>query len=115
MNRNLVPGTVFGARNWHQSRTTVYVFVPDSYFNFNEEEGRDPAAIDFSTFDEETYRISRWPILNALANNLDENLLLLPGLENLLPLEEENSPQFRLFQQALEVRFKENLATDNLK
>ncbi len=72
-----------------------YVFVPDSYFDFNKEAGGDPATVDFSTFDEETYRISRWQKLNALANNLDENLPLLPDLDNLLPNEEENFPRLK--------------------
>lgn len=112
MNGDQIPGTVFGARDWPQRGTPIYVFVPDSYFDYNEEEGRDPATVDFSTFDEETYRISRWPRLNALANNLDGNLPLLPDLDNLLPDEEENSPWFGLFRQALELRFQEFVATD---
>ena len=107
MNNARIPGTVFRARGRPQGKTEIYVFVPDGYFDFNEQEGRDPVPMDFSTFDEETYRVSRWPRLNALANNLGGNFQLLPDLENLLPDEEENSPRFSLFRQALALRMRE--------
>lgn len=107
MNHNRISGTVFRARDWPQGNTEIYVFVPDSYFDFNEEEGRDPGIIDFSTFDEETYRISRWPGLSAQANGLAVDGCLLPDLVNLLPDEDETSPGFARFRLALEFRVQE--------
>jgi len=78
------------------------VFAPDSYFDFNEEQDRDPTTIDFSTFDEEIYRISPWPRLNGLANGVPIDVRLIPDLKNLLPDKETQTFQFKNFEAALD-------------
>lgn len=108
MNRAEISGTVFRARCLPPIlESQLYVFVPDFYFNFNEQENCDPSQINFGTFDEETFRISRWPRLNAVANRLTSDDHLMPDLENLLPDEAAQTCQFKNFEAALDRAVRE--------
>ncbi len=102
MKRNQVSGTVFRAICQPSAvENAWYVFVPDLYFDYNEEDERDPATIDFSTFDAESYSISRWPALNGRANGCPQSVRLMPDLVNLLPDEEQDMPAFHSFKETL--------------
>ncbi|CAN5782146.1 hypothetical protein BH09VER1_BH09VER1_17860 [soil metagenome] len=107
MNADKIPGTVFRAHHPPPgSKQVHFVFVPDSYFRFDG--SGEPDLIPYDTFDEDTYRISRWPHLNAIANGCGKGTRLMPDLEDLLPDEEGHTSQFKRFAAALDSAVKQD-------
>jgi len=101
MQNDAISGTVFRAKQ----NPELLVFVPDSYFLPDEESSQ----VDFRSFDQETFIISRWPRINALANNLESAIILLPDLENLLPDQVSEREDFRKFARALQQAIHEEV------